>query len=337
MRASAASSSCRPRRSCSPRRAGAPATRTAPTRPPTWRSRRRREHGSNHHLLQALADFPAVVARRLDAEAGADSRWHELGRALMARGVAIDLRARATIRLAEFGAARIEVDGREVRPRIAKSVALLAYLAAAPGHAAERDGCWTRCSAGARTSRRAPICARRCTGCARCCPRASARPRRRRRCASTPSRPAQRVRRADARCSRGGAAAGRGAARRAARRARDRRARRVPPRDPRAVGGRAARAARRARRRGARGGGAPGVRRRPLPAGRGARRGGPRGGSVPRERVAAGHAHRGGDGRRGPRDRRVPPLPRASARWAPSRRRPPSSCSSRCGAEFRAR
>ena len=43
--------------------------------------------GSNHHLLLALADFPAVVARRLDAEASADSAWHAIGRALMAGGV----------------------------------------------------------------------------------------------------------------------------------------------------------------------------------------------------------------------------------------------------------
>src|SRR3954454_7008170 len=45
-----------------------------------------RRQGSNHLLLQALADFPAVASRRIDAEAGADSPWHELGRALIAQG-----------------------------------------------------------------------------------------------------------------------------------------------------------------------------------------------------------------------------------------------------------
>ena len=97
------------------------------------------EQGSNHHLLQALSDFPAVLARRLDAESGADSRWAELGRALMARGVPIDLRVAPTVELREFGAAAVVVDGRPVRPRIAKSVALLALLAAAPDNAGERD------------------------------------------------------------------------------------------------------------------------------------------------------------------------------------------------------
>ena len=35
--------------------------------------------GSNHILLQALSDFPAVAWRRADAEASADSAWHRLG------------------------------------------------------------------------------------------------------------------------------------------------------------------------------------------------------------------------------------------------------------------
>ena len=43
--------------------------------------------GSNHILMQALADLPAVLSRRLDAEPSADSTWHQLGRALMAQGV----------------------------------------------------------------------------------------------------------------------------------------------------------------------------------------------------------------------------------------------------------
>ncbi|MEA2179956.1 MAG: hypothetical protein QOG77_3253, partial [Solirubrobacteraceae bacterium] len=94
--------------------------------------------GSNHHLLLALADFPAVVARRLDAEPGGDSPWHAIGRALMVRGVALDVRVATGVRVIDLGRPAIEVDGREVRPRIAKSVALLAYLATAPGHEADR-------------------------------------------------------------------------------------------------------------------------------------------------------------------------------------------------------
>lgn len=95
--------------------------------------------GSNHILLQALADFPSVVARRLDAEAASDSAWHELGRALMARGVALELDVSSVVALSDVGRPVIEVDGRKVRPRLAKSVALLAFLAGAPGHAADRD------------------------------------------------------------------------------------------------------------------------------------------------------------------------------------------------------
>jgi DNA-binding SARP family transcriptional activator len=97
------------------------------------------EQGSNHHLLQALSDFPAVLARRLDAETAADSRWAELGRALMARGVPIDLHIGPSVELREFGEAAIVADGRPVRPRIAKSVALLAVLAADPDRTGERD------------------------------------------------------------------------------------------------------------------------------------------------------------------------------------------------------
>jgi len=98
-----------------------------------------RGQGSNHHLLLALADFPAVLARRLDAEAIADSPWHDVGRALMARGVPVPRRRAATVWLAEFGRMAVVVDGRELRPRIAKSVELLAYLTAASSHEAERE------------------------------------------------------------------------------------------------------------------------------------------------------------------------------------------------------
>jgi len=94
--------------------------------------------GSNHHLLLALADFPAVVARRLDAEASSDSPWHAIGRALMVRGVELGARAATVVRVVDLGRPAIVVDGREVRPRIAKSVALLAYLASAPNREAER-------------------------------------------------------------------------------------------------------------------------------------------------------------------------------------------------------
>jgi DNA-binding SARP family transcriptional activator len=96
-------------------------------------------HGSNFMLLQALADFPAVVMRRLDAEAAAESPWHDLGRALIAQGVQLEAPLGATVRLREFGEAAILVDDEPVRPRIAKSYELLAYLATRPDGRAGRD------------------------------------------------------------------------------------------------------------------------------------------------------------------------------------------------------
>lgn len=95
--------------------------------------------GSNYALLEALAEFPSVLSRRLDAEPTADSPWHGLGRALMGRGVCLGEPLGAALHLREFGRMRIEVDGVEVRPRLKKSYELLAYLAHCPEHQASRD------------------------------------------------------------------------------------------------------------------------------------------------------------------------------------------------------
>ena len=96
-------------------------------------------HGFNHMLLSALRDFPAVLARRLDAEASSDSPWHELGRALRAQGLVADAPASISVRLLEYGRCATVVDGEEVRPRIAKTYELLAFLLTRPGRRAERD------------------------------------------------------------------------------------------------------------------------------------------------------------------------------------------------------
>jgi DNA-binding SARP family transcriptional activator len=90
--------------------------------------------GSNHILLKALSEFPAVLSRRLDLERGADSPWHELGRALMLRGVQLGDVVGASVHLVEFGRVRILVNGEEARPRIKKSYELLAFLAHRRGH-----------------------------------------------------------------------------------------------------------------------------------------------------------------------------------------------------------
>jgi DNA-binding SARP family transcriptional activator len=98
-----------------------------------------REQGSNHVLLQALSDFPAVVARRIDAEPHADSAWHTIGRALAAQGVTVGARIPTAIGLVEFGGTAILLDGAEVRPSLAKCYELLGFLAANDGAPATRD------------------------------------------------------------------------------------------------------------------------------------------------------------------------------------------------------
>jgi ATP/maltotriose-dependent transcriptional regulator MalT len=98
-----------------------------------------RRQGSNHHLLQALAMFPAVASRRIDAEPRADSRWHEIGRALRAQDVELAVQIRASVELREFGARAISVDGHEVRPRIHKAYELLALLATRQPDPVPRD------------------------------------------------------------------------------------------------------------------------------------------------------------------------------------------------------
>jgi DNA-binding SARP family transcriptional activator len=99
-----------------------------------------RFQGSNHYLLLALADFPAVVTRRLDSEPRADSPWHELGRALRAQDLAVEVPFSAGVELREFGEPAILVDGAPApRPRIAKSYELLAYLTSRQRPEASRD------------------------------------------------------------------------------------------------------------------------------------------------------------------------------------------------------
>jgi len=87
-----------------------------------------RGQGSTHILLNALAEFPDVLARRLDLEVTAESAWHELGRALSARVGGLGEVIGAAVHVAEFGRTAVILNGQEVKPRLAKSVELLAYL-----------------------------------------------------------------------------------------------------------------------------------------------------------------------------------------------------------------
>ncbi|HYF24377.1 MAG TPA: BTAD domain-containing putative transcriptional regulator [Baekduia sp.] len=98
-----------------------------------------RRQGSNHLLLQALADVPAVLSRRLDAEPAADSPWHVVGRAFMARAPEAAPALPSAVRLHEFGRRAIVVGGEEHRPRLKKTHELLAYLTANPGREVGRE------------------------------------------------------------------------------------------------------------------------------------------------------------------------------------------------------
>ena len=89
------------------------------------------QQGSNHALLQALTDFPGVLVRRLDAEPGGDSPWHDLGRILAARSVGAVLALDRHVRFHDLGVPRLEIEGAAVRPQITKSLEALAFLAAA--------------------------------------------------------------------------------------------------------------------------------------------------------------------------------------------------------------
>jgi DNA-binding SARP family transcriptional activator len=84
--------------------------------------------GSNHILMQALSDLPAVLSRRIDAEPTADSPWHQIGRALIAQGVRLTADPGTAVRFRDFGERSLEVDGTMRRPKIGKSYELLAYL-----------------------------------------------------------------------------------------------------------------------------------------------------------------------------------------------------------------
>nr|WP_246323635.1 BTAD domain-containing putative transcriptional regulator [Alpinimonas psychrophila] len=104
-----------------------------------WALAAAQQQGSNHQLLLALADFEAVVTRRLDVETDVDSEWHELGRSLMGRDLKGQSQSRVWLLLQEFGETSLEVGGICVKPRIAKSLALIALLATSPNHSVTRS------------------------------------------------------------------------------------------------------------------------------------------------------------------------------------------------------
>lgn len=87
--------------------------------------------GSQHLLLSALTDVPAVAAREADASPTRMSRWHELTSAL-SRQETLRVTARAPrLLLEEFGEPVLIVDGQQSALRLSKSIELLSYLLSA--------------------------------------------------------------------------------------------------------------------------------------------------------------------------------------------------------------
>jgi ATP/maltotriose-dependent transcriptional regulator MalT/DNA-binding SARP family transcriptional activator len=86
--------------------------------------------GSVHPLCRALADFPAVLSRRLDLEPDPDGPWHDLGRTLVVDAESPEFAGpRSSLVVDELDRAAILVGGRRHEPRLIKTIELLSYLA----------------------------------------------------------------------------------------------------------------------------------------------------------------------------------------------------------------
>jgi len=75
----------------------------------------------------------------MDADADADSPWHEVARSLAGQDAPIGMPVRPSVVLDEFAGPALLVNGEPVRPRIKKSYLLLAFLLAAGDAPVPRD------------------------------------------------------------------------------------------------------------------------------------------------------------------------------------------------------
>jgi len=89
--------------------------------------------GSQHLLIQALKDFPAVVSRRLDVETEQDSAWHVLGRAVLGHELISIHQLTARVTVLDIGQQAIDVESEVIVPKLVKSVEMLAFLACEGG------------------------------------------------------------------------------------------------------------------------------------------------------------------------------------------------------------
>jgi DNA-binding SARP family transcriptional activator len=95
--------------------------------------------GSDHLLLQALADFPSVCARRREEAGASDGRWDDLRRALAVQRAAGPAMPRPLVTIAEFGRHAVLVEDVPAKARVGKTFELLSYLMTVAGRCAHRD------------------------------------------------------------------------------------------------------------------------------------------------------------------------------------------------------
>lgn len=92
-----------------------------------------RKIGTNHPILQALADYPGVLSRRLDAEGSTETEWHSLARFLaIQQGLSVIDSSNAPVHFRDIGPPAIDVFGETVQPRLSKSFEVLSYILAQP-------------------------------------------------------------------------------------------------------------------------------------------------------------------------------------------------------------
>jgi DNA-binding SARP family transcriptional activator len=93
--------------------------------------------GSDHILLGALRDFPAVAQRQTQAVPDSDSSWHRLAANVTlgtdGDGSHAPVYASTVVEVREFGSAELMVDSGAVQPRLTKAHTLLALLATKAG------------------------------------------------------------------------------------------------------------------------------------------------------------------------------------------------------------
>jgi len=98
-----------------------------------------RKLGTNYPLLQALNEFPAVLTRRLAAEAAVGDTWYQLSSSATLQNMAVVFNAREPqVHFVDLGAPRLVRGSENLSFRLAKSAELFALLLRAPNRVVTR-------------------------------------------------------------------------------------------------------------------------------------------------------------------------------------------------------